>query len=123
MNPTVEQPEPDDLGALVRPYAMTHGRTRPRSDAFDLIALVVSTDTPTTAFDLEPEHLAILELVGQPTSVAEISARMDLPVGVVRILLDDLRAAGAVIIRAPMSVSKQPNKRVLRSVINGLRAL
>ncbi|MGA8116416.1 MAG: DUF742 domain-containing protein [Actinocatenispora sp.] len=113
----------DDLGALVRPYAMTHGRTKPRSESLDLIALVVAAEAPRSTFDLEPEHLAILELTQQPISVAEISAHVDLPVGVVRILLDDLRVTGAVVIRAPMSVAKQPNKRVLRSVINGLRAL
>lgn len=122
MHPTGE----DDVvgqGPLVRPYAMTHGRTRPSAESFDLIALVVASDIPTAGLDLEPEHRIILDLARQPISVAEIAAHADLPVGVVRILLDDLRASGAVTVRAPMSVSRMPSTRILRAVINGLRAL
>lgn len=114
---------PDGAGPLVRPYAMTHGRTRPSSDSFDLIALVVAADVPVSTEGLEPEHRMILNLARQPVSVAEISARADLPVGVVRILLDDLRVRGAVQVRSPMSTAKAPAKRVLRAAINGLRAL
>ncbi len=102
---------------------MTRGRTKPSSDSFDLIALVVATESPVSVLDLEPEHLAILDLAQQPISVAEIAAYVDLPVGVIRILLDDLRSTGAVVVRAPMSVAKLPSKRTLRAVINGLHAL
>jgi uncharacterized protein DUF742 len=112
-----------EYGRLVRPYAMTHGRTKPSAEQFDLIALVMAADVPATGLELEPEHRTILALAQHPISVAEIAAHADLPVGVVRILLDDLCACGAVQVRAPMSVAQQPNTRVLRTVINGLRAL
>ncbi|GAA4205401.1 DUF742 domain-containing protein [Actinocatenispora rupis] len=123
MYQTGQHAVPDGAGPLVRPYAMTHGRTRPSSDNFDLIALVVAADVPTPTVGLEPEHHVVLRLAQQPISVAEIAAHADLPVGVVRILLDDLRAGGCVQVKAPMSVAKMPNTRVLRAVINGLRAL
>jgi Protein of unknown function (DUF742) len=111
-------------GPLVRPYAMTHGRTRPATDtSFDLISLVMATASAPSAFGLEPEHRAIMDLVRQPLSVAEIAAHIDLPVGVVRVLLDDLRKSGSIVVREPMSVSRLPNKRVLKAVINGIRAL
>lgn len=114
----------NEYGRLVRPYAMTHGRTKPSAEQFDLIALVIAAgDVPTNGIELEPEHRLILALAQNPISVAEIAAHADLPVGVVRILLDDLCACGAVQVRAPMSVAQQPNTRVLRTVINGLRAL
>ena len=119
----MQQDEPLEFGPLVRPYTMTHGRTKPSAESFDLIALIVAADIPTTSLDLEPEHRTILDLARQPISVAEVAAHADLPIGVVRILLDDLRAFGAIQVREPMSVSQLPNKRVLRAVINGLRAL
>jgi len=119
----VQQEEPLESGPLVRPYAMTHGRTRPSAETFDLIALIVAADLPMAGQELEPEHRIILDLARQPISVAEVAAHADLPIGVVRILLDDLRVSGAIQVREPMSVSQLPNKRVLRAVINGLRAL
>jgi hypothetical protein len=121
-----ELPEDDAArgpGRLVRPYAMTHGRTRPAKDTFDLICLVASAGPSEAAFGLEPEHVHILDLCQRPLSVAEISARLDLPVGVVRVLLDDLLERNSIVVRAPMSVARMPSKRVLKAVINGLRAL
>lgn len=121
--PDDQRDAPQESGPLVRPYAMTHGRTKPASEHLDLIALVVASEVPAAAMDLEPEHQRVLRLARHPISVAEIAAHADLPIGVVRILLDDLSASGAVQVRAPMSVARLPNKRVLRAVINGLRAL
>jgi len=70
-----------------------------------------------------PEHERILDLVArQPLSVAEIAATCDLPVGVVRILLGDLFAAELARVVRPAPVNR-PDERLLREVINGLRAL
>ena len=117
--------EPDRDAAnelLVRPYAMTHGRTRASSD-LDLISLVVAVREPDAGEIWEPEHLAILRLAGKPVSVAEIAARMNLPVGVVRVLLDDLRARNALIVRTRSAESTTPNLKILKAVADGLRAL
>jgi hypothetical protein len=102
---------------------MTHGRTRPAKDAFDLICVVASAGPAEAAAGLEPEHGHILDLCQRPLSVAEIAARLDLPVGVVRVLLDDLLERNSIVVRAPLSVTRMPSKRVLKAVINGLRAL
>lgn len=113
--------EADD-GPLVRPYAMTHGRTRASAD-FDLITLVVAARPPRPEEVWEPEHLSILDLAQRPVSVAEIAARSDLPAGVVRVLLDDLRARGAVIVRATSTQTSRPDLKILKAVADGLRAL
>ncbi len=113
----------DEAGPLVRPYAMTRGRTLPPTDTFDLISLVVAAGTSDAAIELEPEHVAILSLCQRPISVAEISAHLDLALGVVRVLLDDLLRQQLIVVRAPMSVAKLPSTRTLKAVINGLRAL
>src|SRR6266536_3354488 len=57
-------------GPVVRPYAMTSGRTRPSSGDFDLIAIVVSSRSITASdVGLTPEHGAIVRLCQRPISV------------------------------------------------------
>ncbi|MFB7358681.1 DUF742 domain-containing protein [Streptomyces gardneri] len=118
-----------DAGPLVRPYAMTGGRTRPGPSnvRFDLIALVVVDDNPPGAAEeglLGPEHRSLLALCRAETqSVAELAADADLPVGVVRVLLGDLLESGFVRVSRPVPPAQLPDERILREVIDGLRAL
>ncbi|MFF5022973.1 DUF742 domain-containing protein [Streptomyces collinus] len=118
-----------EAGPLVRPYAMTGGRTQPGPTGvrFDLIALVTLDPAAPAADDdtaLGPEHLALIELCRTETqSVAELAADADLPVGVVRVLLGDLLELGRVTISRPVPPAHLPDERILREVIEGLRAL
>ncbi|MFE0702397.1 DUF742 domain-containing protein [Streptomyces sp. NPDC058872] len=118
-----------DAGPLVRPYAMTGGRTRPgpSSVRFDLIALVVVDDAPPGPAEEEllgPEHRSLLALCrAETSSVAELAADADLPVGVVRVLLGDLLTSGFVRVSRPVPPAQLPDERILREVIDGLRAL
>lgn len=119
----------NEAGPLVRPYAMTGGRTDPGPTGvrFDLIALVTLDATaPGTDDDtaLGPEHRALIELCRPETqSVAELAAGADLPVGVVRVLLGDLLELGCVTVSRPVPPAQLPDERILREVIEGLRAL
>jgi hypothetical protein len=70
-----------------------------------------------------PEHLAILDLCAGPNSVAEISAKLRLPLGVVRVLLGDLMDHGLIVVRKPVSPNQTPNEHVLKEVLHGLKAL
>ncbi|AZQ33102.1 DUF742 domain-containing protein [Streptomyces cyaneochromogenes] len=117
-----------EAGPLVRPYAMTGGRTRPGPTGvrFDLIALVTldaaAPRTDDTA--LGPEHRTLIELCRTETqSVAELAAGADLPVGVVRVLLGDLLDLGCVTVSRPVPPAQLPDERILREVIEGLRVL
>ena len=117
-----------DAGPLVRPYAVTGGRTGPGPSGvrFDLIALVAADGGPEGHGGalLGPEHRALLALCRDETqSVAELSADADLPVGVVRVLLGDLLEAGCVRVSRPVPPAQLPDERILREVIDGLRAL
>lgn len=118
-----------DAGPLVRPYAMTGGRTKPgpAGVCFDLIALVApATRAPEADEDtgLGPEHRALIEFCRIDTqSVAELAAGADLPVGVVRVLLGDLLELGCVTVSRPVPPAQLPDERILREVIDGLRAL
>ncbi|MGW4029618.1 DUF742 domain-containing protein [Streptomyces sp. NPDC004838] len=118
-----------EAGPLVRPYAMTGGRTTsgPAHVRFDFIALIdIAADGPGPAEEalLGPEHRALLDLCRHETqSVAELAADADLPVGVVRVLLGDLLEAGHVAVSRPVPPAQLPDERILREVIAGLRAL
>jgi DNA-binding transcriptional ArsR family regulator len=72
--------------------------------------------------DLEPEHLALLARCQRPMSAADLSAALDLPLGVIRILLGDLRDRGLVDIDQPRP-ERVRNIRLLREVADGLRRL
>ncbi|MDQ8703774.1 DUF742 domain-containing protein [Streptomyces sp. LHD-70] len=118
-----------EAGPVVRPYAMTGGRTDPGPNAahFDLIALVaLDTGAPAPGADtfLGPEHRALLELCRvEAQSVAELATDADLPVGVVRVLLGDLLNRGCIRISRPVPPAHLPDEHILREVIDGLRAL
>jgi Protein of unknown function (DUF742) len=111
----------DAAGPLVRPYAVTRGRTRSPQSELEMITLVVALqppDHPSTA-RLDPEHVEILARCQRPTSVAEISAGLKLPLSVVKILISDLIERQLVIFRAAVT----PDLNVLQAVINGIRRL
>jgi hypothetical protein len=113
-----------EAGPVVRPYALTRGRTRHSGEAFDLVATVIATNlrvADTTS--LGPEHVSVLRLAHTPTTVADIASDVDLPLGVVRILLADLRELGLVVIRTPVTMAERVDKHTLREVLNGLRGL
>jgi hypothetical protein len=121
----------DEAGPVVRPYAVTQGRTRSTSEMFELITIVVTapvslfnpTIAPRTLLGAGPEHQAILELCTTPQSVAEISAWLKLPLGVVRVLLGDLLDLDLVVVRQPEPADQAPTQRLLKEVLNGLEAL
>jgi hypothetical protein len=111
----------DAAGPLVRPYAVTRGRTRVGQADLQMITLVVAVIpvTPSLAARLDPEQLQILRLAQRPTSIAEISAQVQLPLSVVKILIGDLIEQQLVIFRSAAT----PDLHVLRAVINGIRNL
>jgi hypothetical protein len=114
----------EEAGAVVRPYALTCGRTRPTGGRLDLIALITAVrDVRSSEFVLGPEHRALLRICRRPTSVADLAADLDLPVGVIRILLGDLRERGLINVHNPIPAVRLPDRRILQEVVDGLRRL
>ncbi|MFJ8669242.1 DUF742 domain-containing protein [Streptomyces sp. NPDC093600] len=110
---------------LVRPYAMTGGRTRPRYQ-LAIEALVSTTADPSRLQGQLPEHQRICRLCFEIKSVAEISALLSIPLGVARILVADLAEAGLVAIHQPggdEAAGGQPDVTLLERVLSGLRKL
>jgi Protein of unknown function (DUF742) len=112
-----------EAGPVVRPYALTQGRTRHTGESFDLVATVMTAHALADPGSLAPEHLSVLQLARTPTTVADIASDVDLPLGVVRVILADLRELGLVVISMPVVMAERVDKRTLREVLNGLRGL
>ena len=112
-----------DAGPVVRPYAIIGGLARPSGERLDLLDMVraarrASQDPP----QLSPEQAALLQRCQMPAPLAELAADLDLPVGVVRILVSDLRERGLVTIHRAQPVGFNDLK-ILQEVVDGLRRL
>ena len=114
-----------DAGPIVRPYAVTKGRTMPASGAhvglIDVVVAVADAQLPADV-RLNREHRRVLSRCRHPVTVVDLASDIDLPVGVVRVLLSDLSQYGALRVvatpRAPVT-----NERLLRDVLDALQAL
>jgi hypothetical protein len=117
----------DDRAYAVRPYALTGGRTRsPRHAQLPVEALVQSLGDHDVV-GLTRERRRILELTSRRfLSVAELSAHLEVPVGVVRVLVGDLAESGHVRVHG-VATSATPapatSLSVLESVLDGICAL
>ncbi|WP_225846326.1 DUF742 domain-containing protein [Streptomyces sp. HPF1205] len=121
----------DRRTSRVRPYALTGGRTR--SGHVLLVETFVATIdgpggqlAPTRgdwAERVMPEMRAIVELCRGMRSVAEISALLRIPLGVVRVLLGDLADQGRIRVYGTGHGPGGPDRALLERVLSGLRRL
>ena len=111
-----------DAGPVVRPYALTGGKTRPSGERIDLIDMVRAVRLAGMNLRLTPEQARVLASSQIPVALVEIAADLGLATGVVRILVSDLRERGLVVIHRarPAGVS---DLTILRQVADGLRHL
>jgi hypothetical protein len=111
----------------VRPYMLTGGRTRPRHHQYVRALVSVERYDPAVSLRLSPEARRLYERASLGAqSVAELSAHCGVPLGVTRVLLDDLAAAGRVqvndeIYASPDVYASPDDRRLLKRVIDGLR--
>ena len=100
-----------ESGPVVRPYAVTGGRTEPADgEVLTLLTLLVATGRPLPTDDparLAPEHHRLLGLCGRQMTLADLAADTALPLGVVRVLVADLTELGAITVVAQRSTDQQ----------------
>ncbi|KAF0844909.1 MULTISPECIES: DUF742 domain-containing protein [Nocardia] len=114
----------DAAGPLVRPYAVTRGRTMGAAHDLDMLTVVVAVHPAPTLRRPEPEYGTIAQLCKRPQSVAEVSAVLKLPLAVTKILVGDLIGDGHLIFRAPVAAEAGAGDlNVLRAVLDGIRKL
>ena len=115
--------EPRRTPRIVRPYVLTQGRTKAPDATYGLEAqvraLIASSSMSRSS---TPEARRIVDLCQMPMSVAEVAARLILPLGVARVLVGDLVAANAVTV--DVGAQDAANDVVLlERLLDGIRAL
>jgi len=110
----------DDNSAALRPFVITAGRVDGPDSEIQL-ETQVTIHPGAMPTRLPPEKRAIVSLCVEPLSVAEISARLRMHLGVTRILVGDLRAAGQLEVH--VLDSDFPDPETIMRVIRGLRAI
>jgi Protein of unknown function (DUF742) len=113
----------DETSALVRPYAVTGGRTKPRTQ-LQIEAMVAASHYEARDLSvLSPECQAILSFCRDWRSVAEISAVLRMPLGVARVLIADMAMEGLVRVHQIDHAQGRPDINLLERVLSGLRKL
>ena len=120
MTSAADQPGPDPR--RVRPYAMTGGRTRPTHDDLEIETLV-STSVREQTPKLTVEQRAIAALCHDILSIAEVYARLHLPLGVIRVLVGDMADEHLVMVHRPAQAGDHPNLALLERVLDGLHSI
>ena len=122
--PKHARPAPEEAN-LVRPYTLTAGRTN--TDVDLPLEAPVHTLQAGLAHRWPPNDVRgrIIQLCVNSPSVAEISARLDLPVGVARVLVGDLVLSGYLRVqRTRTERSTSDERHELRGrTLRGLKAL
>lgn len=122
-------PEPSVGGRIVRPYTMTGGRAGTEAPPIALEALVAATpDGMRRRRQFKWESGEIIALCRRETAVIELAALLEIPIGVVRVLAEDLRSQGAVTITDPPvelagEADGEQYTDLLRKVLDGIKSL
>ena len=119
MTSLADQPQPP----RVRPHAMTGGRTRPTHNDLVIETLVSTTSTREQTPKLTVEQRAIAALCHEILSIAEVSARLHLPLGVIRILVGDMADEHLVIVHRPTQAGDRPDLALLERVLDGFHSI
>ena len=119
------QRDDDPRGALVRPYAVTRGRTEPTRDiAIEAVMLTSERGIGESPYSGRDRHRIAVLCGDRPHSLAEIAAYMRLPLGVARVLVADMIADGLLDLHEPVDYEDTDERiNVLERVLIGLRTL
>jgi hypothetical protein len=107
--------------ALVRPYALTGGRTRTSSTLDYHTQVVTRPDTWTPVVDTLDR--TILDFCRKPRAVAEVAHHIGRPLVVAKVRLDDLATAGLIVVGSGSQTGDRPTLDMLERVLAGIRRL
>jgi thioredoxin-dependent peroxiredoxin len=122
----VSEPDTADVLSLVRPYTLTAGRTYSGVElALEASVEALDTTAKPPRWPRSDVRGQILTLCVHRLSVAEIAARLSLPLGVTRVLVGDLVKQGYLRVHATLddSMAIDERRELTRRTLVGLRAL
>jgi hypothetical protein len=109
---------PDADDRFVRPFVVTSGRTTPLIDGLRIETLVQATPAALSA-PLRFEQHTVVRLCQRPHSIAEIGTALHVPVGIAKVVVSDLAAAGHVSVRDAPELSTAAIERI-RDLVRAL---
>jgi Protein of unknown function (DUF742) len=115
----------DNEPSLVRPYTLTAGRTR-ASISLPLEAQIEAVESDVRHSWLPNDvRTDIVNFCATRPSVAEIAAKLNLPVGVARVLIGDLVEAGHLRMLSTLddTSSIEERRELIGRTLRGLRTL
>ncbi|GGK67673.1 hypothetical protein GCM10011591_44790 [Nocardia camponoti] len=113
----VTSPDADD-DRFVRPFVLTAGRTVPLLDGLRIETLVQAPPSALSA-PLRFEEHTVVRLCIRPHSIAEIGAALRVPIGIAKVIVSDLAAAGHVSVRDAPELSTAAIERI-RDLVRAL---
>ncbi|HEX5986637.1 MAG TPA: DUF742 domain-containing protein [Nocardioides sp.] len=118
---TTNADEPTTSARLVRAYTITAGRTKANVEL--PMEATLRMDPRDADAPLTPAMRQILDVCDQ-RSVAEVSALVSMPIGVVRVLLGDLVEQGLVRVQATITENSSKDERIelIERTLRGLRS-
>jgi hypothetical protein len=118
-------PGDDPRGELVRPYAVTRGRTEPTRDiAIEAILVTTTRGAQEAPYAGRHKHLIAQFCGHRPLSLAEISSHLRLPLGVTRVLVADMAAEGMLAVyQQPEDESHGERMEMLERIRGALQRL
>lgn len=109
-------------GRRVRPYTITGGRTAVAGPEIPLEAQVLTSNQgPVDPSRYRWETARLVQMLEVPMALVEVAARLEVPVGVARVLVSDLVAEGVLIVHLPPPSSSFTS--LLEQVLDGVRKL
>ncbi|MBN6035781.1 DUF742 domain-containing protein [Amycolatopsis sp. 195334CR] len=108
--------------SLVRPYVLTKGRTKPKRHL--AVETMISTRACEQWRHVSAEYRSVRAVCAEPKSVAEVAARLRVPLGVARVLLGDMAEQGLVSVHGAIATpGMRPDLALMERVLTGLRRL
>jgi hypothetical protein len=111
----------------VRPYTLTQGRTISRRPLLLETLISVPNYDPSVERGLIAESREIYRLCRDARSIAEISAELTVPLGVIRVLVSDLADNGLLRVHPTVQGTVQgtglPDRELLERVLRGLQTI
>jgi hypothetical protein len=99
---------------LVRPYMVTRGRTAPRG----LLVETMVQARPSGGDELIDESRRVFDLCTRPTAIAEVAARLGLPIGIAQVLVSDLVAEGRL---EAFDTASPDDATIVRRILHAIR--
>lgn len=110
----------DSTGRLIRPYAITGGRTGAETDIRLETQIQATPQAESLIGGYRWEAVEVIRMVRSPMALIEIAARLQVPLGVTKVLVSDLIDDGAVVPHMP---AQRNYASLLEKVLDGVRNL